>query len=94
MPVQIEVDADGSVVDDGTDLESISEVLRLVPIGEGDDMDAAAAVAARAQEKSDEELARMIQVRFRYDMPGCIGWSSAVSNWSRSWSCLVCKLIW
>ncbi|VAH29781.1 unnamed protein product [Triticum turgidum subsp. durum] len=59
--IEIEVDADGSVVDDGTDLESISEVLRLVPIGEGDDMDAAAAVAARAQEKSDEELARMIQ---------------------------------
>ncbi|VAH29782.1 unnamed protein product [Triticum turgidum subsp. durum] len=75
--IEIEVDADGSVVDDGTDLESISEVLRLVPIGEGDDMDAAAAVAARAQEKSDEELARMIQVRFRYDIPGCIGWSSA-----------------
>ena len=59
--IEIEVEADGSVVDDGTDLESISEVLRLVPIGEGDDVDAAAAAAARAQEKSDEELARMIQ---------------------------------
>uniref|UniRef100_M8AX26 Peptide-N(4)-(N-acetyl-beta-glucosaminyl)asparagine amidase n=1 Tax=Aegilops tauschii TaxID=37682 RepID=M8AX26_AEGTA len=78
--IEIEVEADGSVVDDGTDLESISEVLRLVPIGEGDDVDAAAAAAARAQEKSDEELARMIQVRFRYDIPGCIGWSSAAEE--------------
>ena len=56
MPVQIEVEADGSVVDDGTDLESISEVLRLVPRGVGDEVDAAAAAAARAQETSDEEL--------------------------------------
>jgi peptide-N4-(N-acetyl-beta-glucosaminyl)asparagine amidase len=61
MPVQIVVEADGSVVDDGTDLESISEGLRLVSIDEGNDADAAAA-AARAQEKSDEELARMFQV--------------------------------
>ena len=60
--VQIVVEADGSVVDDGTDLESISEELRLVSIDEGDAADAAAA-AARAQEKSDEEFARMIQVR-------------------------------
>ncbi|VAH45587.1 unnamed protein product [Triticum turgidum subsp. durum] len=57
----IKVEADGSVVDDGTDLESISEVLRLVPVGEGGDVDAAAAAAVRAQKKSDEELAMMIQ---------------------------------
>ena len=62
--VQIVVEADGSVVDDGTDLESISEGLRLVSIDEGAAADAAAA-AARAQEKSDEEFARMIQVRHR-----------------------------
>jgi peptide-N4-(N-acetyl-beta-glucosaminyl)asparagine amidase len=62
MPVQIVVEADGSVVDDGTDLESISEGLRLVSIDEGNDAEAAAAAAARAQEKSDEELARMFQV--------------------------------
>ncbi|XP_044965672.1 peptide-N(4)-(N-acetyl-beta-glucosaminyl)asparagine amidase isoform X3 [Hordeum vulgare subsp. vulgare] len=59
--IEIEVEADGSVVDDVTDLKSISEVTRLVPIGEGDDVDAAAAAAMRAQEKSDEELTRMIQ---------------------------------
>ncbi|KAK1680372.1 hypothetical protein QYE76_041220 [Lolium multiflorum] len=57
---KIVVEVDGSVVDDGTDLESISEGLRLVSIDEGNDADAAAA-AARAQEKSDEELARMFQ---------------------------------
>jgi peptide-N4-(N-acetyl-beta-glucosaminyl)asparagine amidase len=63
--VQIVVEADGSVVDDGTDLEAISEGLRLVAItGEEEEAEAAAAAeAARAQEKSDEELARMIQVR-------------------------------
>jgi peptide-N4-(N-acetyl-beta-glucosaminyl)asparagine amidase len=61
--VQIVVEADGSVVDDITNLESISEGLRLVSIDDGDEADAAAAAAAaRAQEKSDEELARMIQV--------------------------------
>lgn len=54
---KIVVEADGSVVDDGTDLEAIAEGLRLVSIDEGED----AAAATRAQEKSDEELARMIQ---------------------------------
>uniref|UniRef100_A0A0E0I152 Rad4/PNGase transglutaminase-like fold domain-containing protein n=1 Tax=Oryza nivara TaxID=4536 RepID=A0A0E0I152_ORYNI len=60
---KIVVEADGSVVDDGTDLEAISEGLRLVAItGEEEEAEAAAAAeAARAQEKSDEELARMIQ---------------------------------
>nr|CAB3458002.1 unnamed protein product [Digitaria exilis] len=63
---KIVVEADGSVVDDGTDLESLSERLRVVAIGEeeGDGEDAAAAAAveaARAQEKSDEEFARMLQ---------------------------------
>ncbi|CAN6175467.1 unnamed protein product, partial [Urochloa humidicola] len=61
---KIVVEADGSVVDDGTDLESLSERLRVVAIGEeeGEDAAAAAAVeAARAQEKSDEEFARMLQ---------------------------------
>uniref|UniRef100_A0A0E0LKX5 Rad4/PNGase transglutaminase-like fold domain-containing protein n=1 Tax=Oryza punctata TaxID=4537 RepID=A0A0E0LKX5_ORYPU len=57
---KIVVEADGSVVGDGTDLEAISEGLRLVAIT-GEDAAAAAAEAARAQEKSDEELARMIQ---------------------------------
>lgn len=61
------VEADGSVVDDGTDLESLSDRLRVVAIGEeeGEDAAAAAMEAARAQEKSDEELARMLQVRHR-----------------------------
>ena len=59
------VEADGSVVDDGTDLESLSERLRVVAISESEGEDAAAAEAARAQEKSDEELARMLQVRHR-----------------------------
>jgi len=59
------VEADGSVVDDGTDLESLSERLRVVAIGEDEGEDAVAAEAARAQEKSDEELARMLQVRHR-----------------------------
>uniref|UniRef100_A0A0E0AK65 Rad4/PNGase transglutaminase-like fold domain-containing protein n=1 Tax=Oryza glumipatula TaxID=40148 RepID=A0A0E0AK65_9ORYZ len=61
---KIVVEADGSVVDDGTDLEAISEGLRLVAItGEEEEAEAAAAAeAARAQEKSDEELARMIQI--------------------------------
>uniref|UniRef100_A0A0E0LKX4 Rad4/PNGase transglutaminase-like fold domain-containing protein n=1 Tax=Oryza punctata TaxID=4537 RepID=A0A0E0LKX4_ORYPU len=58
---KIVVEADGSVVGDGTDLEAISEGLRLVAIT-GEDAAAAAAEAARAQEKSDEELARMIQI--------------------------------
>nr|CAB3454360.1 unnamed protein product [Digitaria exilis] len=63
---KIVVEADGSVVDDGTDLESLSERLRVVAIGEegGDGEDAATAAAveaARAQEKSDEEFARMLQ---------------------------------
>ncbi|RLM85863.1 hypothetical protein C2845_PM04G25180 [Panicum miliaceum] len=62
---KIMVEVDGSVVDDGTDLESLSERLRVVAIGEDDGEDAAAAdaavEAARAQEKSDEELARMLQ---------------------------------
>uniref|UniRef100_A0A0D3GR95 Rad4/PNGase transglutaminase-like fold domain-containing protein n=1 Tax=Oryza barthii TaxID=65489 RepID=A0A0D3GR95_9ORYZ len=60
---KIVVEADGSVVGDGTDLEAISEGLRLVVItGEEEEGEAAAAAeAARAQEKSDEELARMIQ---------------------------------
>ncbi|OEL34685.1 Peptide-N(4)-(N-acetyl-beta-glucosaminyl)asparagine amidase [Dichanthelium oligosanthes] len=60
---RIVVEADGSVVDDGTDLESLSERLRVVAIGEGEGEDAAAAAveAARAQEKSDEEFARMLQ---------------------------------
>jgi peptide-N4-(N-acetyl-beta-glucosaminyl)asparagine amidase len=54
-------------VDDGTDLESLSDRLRVVAIGEeeGEDAAAAAMEAARAQEKSDEELARMLQVRHR-----------------------------
>ncbi|KAG8080477.1 hypothetical protein GUJ93_ZPchr0007g4436 [Zizania palustris] len=60
------VEADGSVVGDGTDLETISEGLRLVAITGGEEEEeegevAAAAEAARAQEKSDEELARIIQ---------------------------------
>lgn len=67
--MQIVVEADGSVVDDGTDLESLSERLRVVAIGEEEGEDAAAAAAAveaaRAQEKSDEEFARMLQVRHR-----------------------------
>jgi peptide-N4-(N-acetyl-beta-glucosaminyl)asparagine amidase len=65
--LQIVVEADGSVVDDGTDLESLSDRLRVVAIGEeeGEDAAAAAMEAARAQEKSDEELARMLQVRHR-----------------------------
>jgi len=58
---KIVVEADGSVVDDGTDLESLSERLRVVAISESEGEDAAAAEAARAQEKSDEELARMLQ---------------------------------
>ncbi|XP_015695197.1 peptide-N(4)-(N-acetyl-beta-glucosaminyl)asparagine amidase isoform X2 [Oryza brachyantha] len=62
---KIVVEADGTVVGDGTDLEAISEGLRLVAISGEDDeeegKDAAAAEAARAHEKSDEELARMIQ---------------------------------
>lgn len=68
--MQIVVEADGSVVDDGTDLESLSERLRVAAIGEEEGEDAAAAAAAavdaaRAQEKSDEEFARMLQVRHR-----------------------------
>uniref|UniRef100_A0A0D9WZ35 Rad4/PNGase transglutaminase-like fold domain-containing protein n=1 Tax=Leersia perrieri TaxID=77586 RepID=A0A0D9WZ35_9ORYZ len=59
---KIVVEADGSVVGEGTDLEAISEGLRLVAITEEEEEeDAAAAEAAKAQEKSDEELARMIQ---------------------------------
>ncbi|KAL6658011.1 hypothetical protein ACP70R_005791 [Stipagrostis hirtigluma subsp. patula] len=64
---KIVVDADGSVVDDGTDLEAVSERLRLVAIGDEGEEDAVAAAAAaeaeaaRAQEMSDEELARMLQ---------------------------------
>ena len=50
------------MVDDGTDLETVSERLRLLAIGEEEE-DAAA--AARAQEKSDEEFARMLQVQNR-----------------------------
>ena len=53
------------MVDDATDLESLSERLRVVAIGEDEGEDAVAAEAARAQEKSDEELARMLQVRHR-----------------------------
>ena len=53
------------MVDDVTDLESLSERLRVVAISESEGEDAAAAEAARAQEKSDEELARMLQVRHR-----------------------------
>jgi len=60
--LQIVVEADGLVVDDGTDLETVSERLRLLAIGEEEE-DAAA--AARAQEKSDEEFARMLQVQNR-----------------------------
>ena len=63
VPVQIVVEADGSVVDDGTDLESIPEGLCLMSIYEGEDADAASA-AAPAQEKSDEELVRLIEVQF------------------------------
>lgn len=63
--MQIVVEADGSVVDDGTDLESISKGLRLVSIDEGEDADAAAAAVTRAQEKSDDELVGMIQVWLR-----------------------------
>uniref|UniRef100_A0A804MR44 Peptide-N(4)-(N-acetyl-beta-glucosaminyl)asparagine amidase n=1 Tax=Zea mays TaxID=4577 RepID=A0A804MR44_MAIZE len=55
---KIVVEADGSVVDDGTDLEAVSERLRLLAIGEEGEDDGA---AARAQEKSDEEFARMLQ---------------------------------
>ncbi|KAL6862155.1 hypothetical protein ACP4OV_016804 [Aristida adscensionis] len=61
---KIVVEADGSTVDDGTDLEGVSERLRLVAIGdEGEEgaVAAAAAEAAKAQEMSDEELARMLQ---------------------------------
>ncbi|XP_062190755.1 peptide-N(4)-(N-acetyl-beta-glucosaminyl)asparagine amidase isoform X2 [Phragmites australis] len=58
---KIVVEADGSVVDDGTDLEVVSERLRLVPIDEEEVEGEAAAEAAMAQEKSDEELARMLQ---------------------------------
>ncbi|KAF0908188.1 hypothetical protein E2562_023816 [Oryza meyeriana var. granulata] len=59
---KIVVEADGSVVGDGTDLEAISEGLCLMAITrEEEGKDAAAAEAARAQEMSDEELARMIQ---------------------------------
>ncbi len=60
--VQIVVEADGSRVDGGTDMESICEGLRVVAISEGDGEDIAAAEAARVQEKSDEEFARMLQV--------------------------------
>jgi peptide-N4-(N-acetyl-beta-glucosaminyl)asparagine amidase len=60
--LQIVVEADGSVVDDGTDLEAVSERLLLFAIGEEGEDDGA---AARAQEKSDEEFARMLQVQSR-----------------------------
>jgi len=60
--LQIVVEADGSVVDDGTDLEAVSERLLLLAIGEEGEDDGA---AARAQEKSDEEFARMLQVQSR-----------------------------
>jgi hypothetical protein len=46
------------VVDDGTDLEAIFEHMRLLVVGE-DDVEAE---VARAQEKSHEELVRMLQV--------------------------------
>uniref|UniRef100_A0A0E0EBK3 Rad4/PNGase transglutaminase-like fold domain-containing protein n=1 Tax=Oryza meridionalis TaxID=40149 RepID=A0A0E0EBK3_9ORYZ len=59
--IQIVVEADGSRVDGGTDMESICEGLRVVAISEGDGEDIAAAEAARVQEKSDEEFARMLQ---------------------------------
>ncbi|CAN6205440.1 unnamed protein product [Urochloa humidicola] len=61
---KIVVEADGSVVDDGTDLESLSERLRVVAIDEEAEEDAAAVAAveaARAQEKADEEFARILQ---------------------------------
>ncbi|XP_014754038.1 uncharacterized protein LOC104582622 [Brachypodium distachyon] len=66
---KIVVEADGSVVDDGTDLESISKGLRLVSIDEGEDADAAAAAVTRAQEKSDDELVGMIQVLVSWNRP-------------------------
>lgn len=50
------------MVDDGTDLEAVSERLLLLAIGEEGEDDGA---AARAQEKSDEEFARMLQVQSR-----------------------------
>ncbi|KAJ1290980.1 hypothetical protein BS78_02G284000 [Paspalum vaginatum] len=56
---KIVVEADGSMVDDDTDLEAVSERLRLVSVEEEEEEDDAA--AAKAQEKSDEELARMLQ---------------------------------
>jgi hypothetical protein len=56
---QIVVEVDGSMVDDGTDLEDIFERMRLLVVGE-DDVEAEAAIA---QEKSHEELARMLQVQ-------------------------------
>ncbi|TVU39062.1 hypothetical protein EJB05_12465, partial [Eragrostis curvula] len=58
---KIVVEADGSVVDDGTDLEAITERLRIVAIGEQEGEADAVAEASRAQEMSDEELARMLQ---------------------------------
>ncbi|GJN07383.1 hypothetical protein PR202_ga25211 [Eleusine coracana subsp. coracana] len=60
---KIVVEADGSVVDDGTNLEAISERLRLLAVGEEEGVADIAAEAARAQEKSDEELARMLQLK-------------------------------
>uniref|UniRef100_A0A0A9DZG3 PNG1 n=1 Tax=Arundo donax TaxID=35708 RepID=A0A0A9DZG3_ARUDO len=62
---KIVVEADGYVVDDGTDLEAVSERLRLVAIGEEEGVEDAAAETAGALVKSDEELARMLQVRSR-----------------------------
>ena len=71
------------MVDDGTDLESISEGLRLVSIDEGD----------AAEEKSDDELARMAQVRIRYLTSLAV--ADGIRNWTRfCWSMLVYKLIW
>jgi peptide-N4-(N-acetyl-beta-glucosaminyl)asparagine amidase len=58
MCSQIVVEVDGSMVDDGTDLEATFERMRLLVVGE-DDVEAE---AARVQEKSHEELARMLQV--------------------------------
>ncbi|GJN32361.1 hypothetical protein PR202_gb20866 [Eleusine coracana subsp. coracana] len=60
---KIVVEADGSVVDDGTNLEAISERLLLLAVGEEEGVADTAAEAARAQEKSDEELARMLQLK-------------------------------
>jgi peptide-N4-(N-acetyl-beta-glucosaminyl)asparagine amidase len=50
------VDVDGSMVDNGTDLEAIFEPMRLLVVGEVD----VEAEAVRAQEKSHEELVRML----------------------------------